>query len=283
MMRQISCLPIATLALLAACVDLPSESTTSAEVVTANRITANRITANRITANRITANRITANRITANRLTPNPSVNSLLATPDGREVFSLIVSCALPDSVTLVATVSGTEFEFPGEIGVAPQWLQHALDGDGQRWVSACMFARLNARAVAVPISIRGPNRALDISREERADFAVEEGAFFGNFFGPLDEPLQAYACRGEGQAAGETGGLIDRDCTEPDPANPGFTQCGFIFAGDCGTFSARPVCEEFSEHGTFYRRCHTAPIRHGRGCDRDEVFREVVTTFVLP
>lgn len=288
-MRPVNYLPIATLALVSACADIPNESTTSAEVATSNRIVANRIVANRIVANRIVANRIVANRIAANRLTVSRDAEELLATEDGREVFSLIVSCAIPSDVTLVGTVDGTDFEFFGELGLAPQWLRHGLNREGQGWVSACMFSRLNAQALAVPISIRGPIRALEASDEERALFTVEEAAFYGNFFGPLDEPLQWYACRGEGQAIlGEVGGLADRDCGEPDPANPGFTQCGLFYAGDCGSFAEEQACENFSENGTFYRRCHSAPIGHDRGrheggCERDQVFRQVITSFVLP
>jgi len=113
-----------------------------------------------------------------------------------------------------------------------------------------------------------------------------------------LNQPIQWFACRGKDQAAGETGGLGDRDCAEPDPQNPGFTLCGFVFAGDCGSFAADRTCESFSTNGTFYRDCHTSPIRHhhhdcGRrdterdrdreDDDGDDVFSQVITTFTTP
>lgn len=305
-MRPVPCLPIAALSLLVGCMVAPDESTSSEELVGANRIAANRIAANRIAANRIAANRIAANRIAANRLSVNLlTAGELLATPEGREVFSLIVGCALPSTITLVATVDGTEFDFSGEIGLAPQWVEHRLDRRGQRWVSACMFARVSAEAVALPISMRGPNRQLATDADERAVYTLEEGAFYGNLFGPLNQPIQWFACQGRDQAAGETGDLILRDCAEPDPAHPGFTKCGFVFAGDCGNFARDRACEAFSRNGTFYQACHTSPIRghhhdrHDDGrrdCDRDrddrdrdrdddedDVFTQVITTFVTP
>jgi hypothetical protein len=292
-MRPVLCLLIAAVSLLA-CAVAPSESMTSAEVVGVNRVAANRVAANRVAANRVAANRVAANRVAVNR----EAVGDLLNTDDGRAVFSLMVSCALPDTITLVATVDGTDFEFSGELGLAPQWIYVRLDHDGQRWVSACMFARVNAHELAVPISMRGPDRELATDADERATWTLEEGAFFGNLFGPTNQPIQWFACRGKDQAAGETGGLVDRDCAEPDPQNPGYTLCGFVFAGDCGSFAADRACESFSTAGTFYRECRTSPIRHhhhdcGRrdterdrdrdDDDGDDVFTQVITTFVTP
>jgi hypothetical protein len=287
-MRPLANVPMLIVTLLAACTDLPEESTDEAPIVTTNRITLNRITLNRITLNRITLNRITLNRLSVNRLTNRrlklnmSTAAGLLATEDGREVFSLVVSCAMPADITLVATVAGTTFEFPGELGLAREWTDAPLGSSGQGWVSACMLSRVNAHDVALPISIRGPHFALTVDRDEREAFPVEEGAFYGNVFMPLDQPMLLFACRGEGQASGEFGGLVDRDCTEPDPANPGFTQCGLTFAGDCGDFAAKHSCEDFSERGTFYRRCHNQPLKRfpGRG---DRVFSEVITSFVTP
>ena len=273
------CLPIALVSLVA-CAEAPNESTTSAEVVSVNRIASNRIASNRIASNRLSANRMTVNRNTT---------RELLSTEDGRDVFALLVSCALGDDITLIATVDGTDFEFSGELGLARGWLNGALDGVGQRWVSACVFARVNAHDVALPISMRGPSRALAVDDDERAGWTLEEGGFFGNLFGPMDQPIQWFACRGRDlAAAGDTGGLVNRDCARPDPANPGLTLCGFFFAGDCGAFAADRTCESFSTAGTFYQDCHTAPIQHRRpalGCDRADgrAFAQVITTFVTP
>ena len=287
---SLSMLSLALGSLLVGCVESPTDdpedspdASARESTATSSLVAANRITLNRITLNRLQASRLAAGRLTSGRLKINMAVaGGLLATEDGREVFSLIVSCAMPPEITLVGDVAGTTFEFPGEIGLASRWKDIALDQTGQRWVSACMFARVNAHEVALPISIRGPHVALATSRDEREGFPLEEGAFFGNLFVPLDQPIPWFACRGKDQARGETGGLVDRDCTEPDPQHPGLTQCGFLFAGDCGNFAAKHACEDFSESGTFYRDCHTQPFRLFP-VPYDHVFPEVITTFVTP
>lgn len=285
----------AVLSLLVACAvtpgESPDESTTSVEVVSVNRVAGNRVAGNRIELNRISLSQLATSRLSDGRMTLTPAAQNLLADDDGREVLSLVISCAVPLGTTLVATVNGVEFDFLGEIGLAPQWLSARLDRVGQRWVSACMFARVNAHEVAIPISMRGPHPQLAADAAERATWTLEEGAFFGNAFGPLDQPLQWFACRGRDKAAGDAGELADRECAAPDPANPGFTLCGMVFAGDCGNFAPDQACEAFSVRGTFYEDCHTSPIRHhhrvgqgqGREDDDPHVFGQVITTFATP
>jgi hypothetical protein len=279
-MRPVSYLLIATVALFTACVDLPDESTTSANVLSANRIGANRIGANRIGANRLPASRLATTQLSTGQLAVNmQTAGKILETAESREVFSLIVSCAMPPGLTLSATVGEDTFLFPGEMGLALGWLLGPLDLAGQGWVSACMLARINANDIAFPISMRGPNPSLGMAPGEREIWSIEEGAFFGNLFGPLDQDIQWYACRGAGQASGEFGGLTQRDCAEPDPDAPGLTQCGFNFVGDCGTFATTPACEQFSGAGTFYARCHTGGTKVGA----DVVFQQVITAYVIP
>jgi len=266
-----------------ACTDDLTASSSGQGLVSGNRLAANRLAANRLAANRLAANRLAANRLAANRLAANlATVGALLETPEGREVLSFIVSCALPGDVVLVAEKDGVTYEFPGEIGLAPQWEHAALNKAGQGWVSACLFARVNAHDVALPVSLRGAHKQLATTEEERAGWPLEEGAFYGDFFRPLEEPIVWIACRGADQATlGEVGGLVDRDCAEPDPANPGFTLCGFTYAGDCGDFAAEYACEDFNEDGTYYRRCHEAPVAGHHRCG--QTFHQVITTYVAP
>jgi len=284
--------------MLVACAVAPGEShesTTSAEVVSVNRVAGNRVAGNRIELNRISLNRIALRRLSGGRLTLTPEARNLLVNEDGRELLSLVVSCAVPLGTTLVATVNGVDFDFLGEIGLAPQWLATRLDDAGRRWVSACMLARVSAHEVVIPISMRGPSPALATDALERATWTLEEGAFYGDVFGPLAEPLQWFACRGRDKARGNAGELADRDCAAPDPAHPGFTLCGMVFAGDCGSFARDHTCEAFSPQRTFYERCHTPPLRHRHGGDGDregdsgrddddrEVFLQAITTFATP
>jgi hypothetical protein len=71
----------------------------------------------------------------------------------------------------------------------------------------------------------------------------------------------------------------------EADPANPGFTQCGFIDTGACGDFATEHSCASYSEQGTFYGRCSSAPIAASQGTPASDarVFPEVITSFVTP
>src|SRR6266850_328826 len=187
------------------------------------KLAANRLAANRLPAHKVAAGTAAANPLAVGKkfdkqtFQANPeAVNDLLATSEGREVLTFLVSCALPERSTLRAPdPGGGEFECFGELGLAKSWTKHSLNAAGRGWISACLFARTNVNNVANPISMRGPLRALATTPEEEATWSLEEGAFYGDYFTPNDESI---ACRGADQAAGESGGLVTRDCTEPDP-----------------------------------------------------------------
>jgi hypothetical protein len=203
----------------------------------------------------------------------------LLSTEDGREVFTYIASCAFPDGQIVEATIDGVTYEFSGSIGLAPGWESRALNVREKRWVSACLIARVNAYGVSIPISIRGDHEALTTSADEAATFHLEEGAFYGNVFVPADQPIEWVACRGEAQAAGETGDLVDRDCTEPD--TNGRTTCGFTFAGNCIKYSTASstahACKRRKDG--HYEDCHT--VRGNAHWPDGTERQEVITVFV--
>src|SRR5579872_3001350 len=120
----------------------------TANALTANALTANALTANALTANALTANALTANALTANALTANAlTANGMTATA---EFLKYAVSCALPAGQTVTVTVDGVTHTFPGQLGLAPEWgMDHgSCDGECQRWVSACMLARVDAAGV---------------------------------------------------------------------------------------------------------------------------------------
>jgi len=219
---------------------------------------------------------LATNRLATNQLDLDPSAAAdLLATEGGREVLGYIVECAIPEGQKLVGIYAGTAYEFEGALGLAPDWVMRPLDRKGQRWVSACLFARVNKAGISVQISLRGPHGALTTTADELSTWTLEEGAFWGNVF--FTEPIDWNACRGVDQAAGESGQLADRDCTEPDPENPGFTLCGFEYAGDCGDFALQAACRSFDADGMYYESCSTpSPGGHER-------YQEAITTFVMP
>lgn len=255
------------------------------ETPTSAKLSANKLSANKLSPLSAASNSAAASQMAASRLsigqsgqglyTANPAaVSGFMATEEAREVLSFIVSCALPDGSTLAASADGITYEFFGELGLANEWLTHPLKKAGRGWVSACLFARINDSNVPLPISLRGQHQELAAGVDERNGWTLEEGAFYGDYFVAPGEPVQWVACRGRSQAAFEIGGLIERDCTETDPLNPGRTKCGLIYAGDCAA-PTLPACEHQSPH-TYYRKCSDQPGDESHS----DVFRQVITVF---
>jgi hypothetical protein len=95
--------------------------------------------------------------------------------------------------------------------------------------------------------------------------------------------PIDWNACRGEGQASGEFGGLALRDCTEEDPGNPGKTFCGFNYAGDCRDyttdFPSPYACKSFDLEEGIYGDCHPG-VGDGHWPSL-RTYREIITSYV--
>jgi hypothetical protein len=266
--------------------------------VTTNRLATNRLATNKLAANQLASNRLAQNALSSTRLEADLATAEILSTPDGREVYSYIISCALPESMTIEATIPGAQdtappdtlytcsnerCTFAGSLGLAQRWVDHKLDPKGQRWVSACLFARVNLFATAEAISLRGLAPELTVGPDEADLFSVEEGAFFGNIFADGDGPIDWNACRGSGQASGELGGLVLRDCAEPDPADPTHTYCGFNYAGDCADFTPEIpspyACGSFDSEEGIYGDCHPAEgDGHWPGL---RTYREIISSYV--
>jgi hypothetical protein len=298
----------ATSLLIACTVDSPTnEGVTSQAIEGHNRLASNRLASNRLASNRLASNRLASNRLASNSLSyvALAETADLLQTVEGRDVYSYIVSCALPADVTIEAdianaadtappetayTCSAGHCVFDGNLGLAPSWLDRRLDKKGQGWVSACLFSRVNANDTAEAISLRGSNPGLIISSDELELYTAEEGAFYGNLF--INDPDPSvppdwHACRGEAKAAcsGDIGcgGLANRDCAAENPANPGFTYCGFIYAGDCGDYTPSTpsayACGSYEAGSGTYGSCH-AEAGLGRW-PASKKYREVITTWV--
>lgn len=268
--------------------------------VTHNRLAANRLAANRLAANRLAANRLAANSLSSTKLEANLATSEILQTEEGREVYAYLISGALPEGTSIVAAVPGAvdsgyctngTCTFQGSMGLADYWVDHKLNPQGQRWVSACVLARVNGFETAEGISLRGPHDSLGVSLAEMGTFNQQEGAFFGNVFtaDTADAPLDWNACQGEDKAAagpgsGSGGGLDLRICAEPDSLNPGKTRCGFTYAGDCASFTTVPEpysCKSVDDVQGFYDDCHaSAGDGHWPGT---KTYREVITVYVAP
>lgn len=174
-------------------------------------------------------------------------------------IMSQLVNCAL----RLDQQVMVDGIDFPGDIGLAPGWLQGGIGPRERELVTGCLLAHLSTNGLAVVFSMRARGLSRP-SSTERSGWPVEEGAFFGDLLS--DQPTVAAACRGAGQQGDPSAtGLADRVCAESDPARPGLTLCGLVDAGPCADACERHV-------GGRYERCRV---------DGGAEVREAVTTFV--
>ena len=189
--------PVLSAGLLGGCGPLADEeggppSTEENPLVGGNGLTINGLTTNGLTTNGLAINGLTINGLAINGLAPSSLAALRDPTPLGattRRFFRYLVSCALPagsnqDYTWTDASGVAHRETAGGQFNLAPGWEHGAVDVAGQELVSACLFARTNARGLSVPISIRGDGpRALAVTEQERTDFHFGEGAFWGNLF----------------------------------------------------------------------------------------------------
>lgn len=187
----------------------------------------------------------------------------MAATADGRRTLKYLVSCALDEKAIVTATVEGTAYEFPGDLGLAPQWIKRPMTDVEQRWVSACMLARINLLGVTVQISMRAyfpsANRRLQVSEREAREFPTREATFFGNLF--AEQPV-SYVCGPPRTAARRRFlELRQRLCSLRGSAggDPRVTQCGLVHVGACRL-------PAFTQQGDVFREAITVQLPAPRG-----------------
>jgi len=159
-------------------------------------------------------------------------------TAGGREVVRYLVNCALPEDVVGFVELDSGSYEFPGGIGLAPDWIRRPLTEEEQRWVSACALARTNYFGVEVLISMRNTMTtfaALQTTPQEQREYSIYEGDFFGNLFS--DPPVAGVSVGRRSQAEQGDSVLQRRVCTEHDPegrtiGGKSVSRCGFIITG---------------------------------------------------
>jgi hypothetical protein len=162
----------------------------------------------------------------------------LAKTEAGRQFLSYLINCALRPDQGAYAVVDGRRYDFPGDMGFAPDWLDRPLTETEQRWVSAGILALTNFFGEHVKICMCHPHSgftSLDVSREEAEEYTLYEGDFFGNILAEPSVACVAAARRSAEQAADPIFAI--RVGTEIDPAIPPIlgrpiTRCGFVLAG---------------------------------------------------
>jgi hypothetical protein len=283
------------------CLDASDQlGSTSQHAESENKLATNKLATNKLATNKLATNKLATNSLDSTKLTALEETSEILSTADGREVYSYLVSCALAGDTTIEKTdvidadtnalaeddyCTAGHCVFSGSLGLADEWRSRKLSSKGQGWVSACMFARINVHDTAEGVSLRGPHASLTVTPDEAFLYTVQEGAFYGNMFTKDDEPIAWFACMGAGQAAGEFGGLVLRDCTEPDPDNAGLTLCGFNYAGECADYSPEfpspYACRKYDEVSGIYSPCFSSSGL--RRWPRETRYSEVITVYVSP
>lgn len=196
------------------------------------------------------------------------AATELVDSEDGRMLLSYVARCALEagDSVTFPRP-NAPDLVFTGLVGIAPGWMGSSLNGTGQRLMTACLMAHVNALETQVPISVRSA-RLGTAPLVERLLFPAQEMAVYGNYFAPRSQ-RELHICFGEAVARSLGGGgglgldlglpsyLDFRVCSVSE-------ECGFNRVGACFRWPAqrditRSACQVQS--GSLYERCHEAPI----------------------
>lgn len=191
--------------------------------------------------------------------------NELLTTVLGRVFLDYLVKCALPAGESLTASVAGTSYTFAGHVGLTPHWGTSALSTSDQRWLSACVFAHVNATTTGVSILLRGNHPVLSAPvGPAGAAYTLREGAFYGNLFSLVPKK---YACTGEGSTSA-------RLCTENVL---GLSPCGFTVPGDCRG-GLTNTCEGLS--GDYYDTCHAGILSLFQ---TSTAYPETITVYLQP
>lgn len=213
--------------------------------LTENGLVFNGLVFNGLVFNGLVFNGLTDNGLVFNGLGPDGVNAGLLADPASRQFLQYVVSCALDDQQSLSFTAGGTSYTFSGELGLAPQWgtAHGSCDGSCQRWVSACVLARVDAAGVDREISVRGPNPALFPTWTELTHYTRREATYFGNLFVP-GQPR--FLCLSPGQSEDQ------RVCGDS------LSECPMAVEGSCardcagrGLFGEFDLCSDAGRAGT--------------------------------
>jgi hypothetical protein len=217
-----------TLAMLAqvACTGVNHNDETAAgeasqAVLVDNALVDNALVDNALVDNALVDNALVDNALVDNALVDNALVNQALTDPNARELFKYIVSCALPAGSNIELEIQGQTYDFPGKLGLAPEWGEEggSCDAECKSWVSACVISRLDYTGESVTISVRGDHEALTPSSKELNKYKHREATYYGNIFSPTQK---IFACLPPGQTS------IPRVC------GPSLDDCVVEVQGNC-------------------------------------------------
>ncbi len=240
-----------------------------------------RRTMNSLGENRVSDHAATLKRIVATKFAANADTLALARTSQGQQLLDYAARCALKPGAQV--SIGGYVVPQAPSLGLAPSWTSRALTTTEQGWLMACLLTHINATGSQVALSVRGRHVALAADVAERADYPIQEGAFWGAFSNPNPDSsgLVQYACFsdelaskcGPAQAAAI---LWDRLC-----AHGG---CKDLYVvGACSSFDpADPVtCDAPSSGRDYYTACYPQAALPGKQPAGTRVYKEVITTYL--
>jgi hypothetical protein len=255
-------LSLATL-LAGCCAEVDDVSATSSALEATNALSANALSAHALSANALSANALSANALSANALSANALSANGLRDPLARQFLKYVVSCALPASSTINMSIDGASYSFVGQLGLAPQWGAPggSCDRSCQRWVSACVLARVDYAGVERLISLRGEHPALKTAPHEVRDYPVREATYYGNLFG---EGQKRYLCLSPGLQSD------NRVC------GPSLASCPMTVMGSCAT-----TCKHPGRQGSFVDCATDTTFAMDGGTPQSRDMAETITVFL--
>jgi hypothetical protein len=201
------------------------------------------------------------------------ATTDLVDSEDGRNLLKYLVRCAMPEEEVVTFPLPGggpgsdggppaTDLELPGMLGFAPEWSIGPLDLGGQRLMTACLMAHINAFRIQVPISVRTASKGA-VSQDEALQFPAQELTAYGNYFTELEADRELHVCFGNsvalalgfgGGVGGERPTYLDlRICSTEGAC--GFNRVGACFQWPELTDVVTSACE--TRDGDFYAGCH--------------------------
>ncbi|HEY0712459.1 MAG TPA: hypothetical protein VGF45_07285 [Polyangia bacterium] len=222
-----------------------------------NGLAYNGLAYNGLSFNGMSYNGLAYNGLSWNGLSYNGLSYNGLSDPTVNQFVSYLIECALPEGDSVSYDINGSSYTFHGSLGLAPAWKTQSCDQSCQRWVSACMLARLNKLGSHMEISLRGEHPALKAPKSETKTYDAREASYYGNLFAG---PEQIFTCLAPSQSA------IPRVCGDS------LADCPMNVVGPCAQ-----ACRGTTEHGAF-RNCETTAPAGGKSAD---AYSEVITVFL--
>lgn len=234
------------------------------DAFTQNAFTQNAFTQNAFTQNALTQTALTQSPLTQSSLAQNALTQAALNDPNARELFSYVVSCALPAGSELsYAASDGNTYTFDGSLGLAPEWGQPngRCNELCQQYVSGCVLSRLDYVGEHVTLSVRGANPALTVSWPEYTTYTQREATYYGNIF---SQQHQYLACLPPGVT------------TDPRVCGPSLDDCVIKFTGSCDQ-----VCTAQAWTGA-YLNCK-GPLDHNENGVGQMIYPGTITVYLKP